>query len=92
MRPSKPVYVTHTVCPHCNTKHDRSTNISEVGEPEPGDASLCMACGRWAFFDDRKQLRKPSSEEMDDLAKKIDLARVHEDWVLATTMQGKVTR
>lgn len=42
---------------------------------------MCWTCGRWAIFDEKRQLRKPTGDEMAQLGRMFDLPRMHTDWV-----------
>ena len=84
---SMSVYIKRTVCPHCGEKHDRAGNVTGEGEPEPGDKTMCFRCGHWCVFDERQQLRKPTNEEMAQLAIDYNLPEIHMAWLQAT--QGK---
>jgi hypothetical protein len=59
------------VCPNCGRFQELTSAVTEKGkytkEPRPqrGDFSLCIICGEWGVFDDRRPggMRKPNMSE-----------------------------
>lgn len=78
-------FEVRTKCPHCGTVNPMATEVYGAREgqeaPEPGDVTLCIACGRWAIFDAKMRLHKPTREQMSDLARSFNLPAIHEAWV-----------
>jgi hypothetical protein len=78
-------HASATTCPHCGMVHEVASNIQpSKGKPEAGDVTLCIECGRWGLFDEALQLRKPTLDEMQGLARNVDLQRLHMAWWYAT--------
>jgi hypothetical protein len=68
MRP--PIHDMQAVCPFCGACHDAVTAAPSNTDryyPEDGDVSMCIDCGRFAIYDSRLELRKPTRQEQREL-------------------------
>lgn len=52
-------------CPYCGAQHNRA---SGVGQPSPGDASICIECTEVGVFDHQFSIRKPTEAEAREIA------------------------
>jgi hypothetical protein len=69
MKKSQTFVTPGLVCPFCKHKMDRSSAVQDGGAPpKTGDISLCIRCGCAGIFTDKGALRKPTGEEMLQLA------------------------
>lgn len=72
-------------CPHCGTKHNRHSPITERGAPPPaiheGAVTLCFDCGEWSIFDDRLDLRKPTETESSEIKADPLANKVRKTWL-----------
>jgi len=58
-------------CLNCGKLLDAATGVLEYGfdaTPDPGDLTVCIACGHLMAFGDDLQLRDLTAEEMKDAA------------------------
>jgi hypothetical protein len=62
-RPTKRTYRHATVCPHCSQRHELLTSW-HGSRAAPGDACLCIGCGRWSVVADHGKLRLPLTKEL----------------------------
>jgi hypothetical protein len=55
-----------TICPHCCQHHEAATHMGGADfEPDDGDVTICLGCGRLCIFDSESYggLRKPTKKE-----------------------------
>ena len=55
-------------CPNCGKVLDAATNVSNDGQAEPGDISICLYCGHINAFADDLTLRNLTDAEMTMIA------------------------
>jgi hypothetical protein len=55
-------------CLGCGELLDGATGVSNRNRPKPGSISICIYCGHIAVFADDLSLRKPTGEEMREIA------------------------
>jgi hypothetical protein len=71
-----------TRCPYCGTSHGQAVPIGDAGallnEPEDGDISLCVRCGRWVIFDSTASggMREPTPEEHRTITRDVHARRL----------------
>jgi hypothetical protein len=71
-----------TRCPYCGASHGQAVPIGDAGamlnEPEDGDISLCVRCGRWVVFDSAASggMREPTPEEHRTIARDVHARRL----------------
>jgi hypothetical protein len=77
----------HTICPHCDHEHDACSNIvSEEGDvrqtPHDGDASQCIACGKFSIFQHEAAggMRKPTAKELRELIRDPRVRAMQDCW------------
>lgn len=53
------------LCPHCEYVSTLTTGLYEGAghKPNPGDASLCIKCGKVSVFGEDLRLRLPTEQE-----------------------------
>lgn len=79
----------YSKCPHCGTSTPLATGAGHNNKPDPGDCTLCIACGRWGTFNDDMTLRKPTAEELASLGRNGFAIRAHLAWIAATAPKEK---
>ena len=75
-----------SICPFCKYACNEVTGpnlFDENAEPETGDISLCIRCGEWGVFDFGlpEQMRKPTSDEYDEIAAGKIYRRMRKAWL-----------
>lgn len=63
-------FIPPVKCPYCGYRMDCTSGVFD-GEgkiPKPGDASICLNCGKASIFTDTLGMRFPTPEEKADLA------------------------
>jgi hypothetical protein len=55
-------------CPFCEYDMTHVTGVDHDQAPKPGDLTMCIRCGAWCVFTDELALRKPTTEELADIA------------------------
>lgn len=77
-----------STCPFCGKVNELSDGVTKAGvtkEPTPtnGDITLCVTCGEWSIVDDTRSdnLRKPSMQEYEIIAKNEVCQKVRDAWV-----------
>lgn len=59
-------------CPHCGAKLNRTAGVAKAGKPQPklqeGAVTMCFACGEWSVFDANLDMRKPTEDELAEIA------------------------
>lgn len=60
------IYDRGTVCPTCNIRLDAATGLTGR-RPQPGDFTLCAACGAALRFTTPPQVRLAHDDELDEL-------------------------
>lgn len=71
------------ICPFCGDWHECATSFEKGGRrPVPGDLTICIECGEWAFFDMVPGgLRKPHAHEYEAIAADELCRLAREAWV-----------
>jgi hypothetical protein len=70
-----------STCRRCEAVLDHATAVHGGGfgpndAPEPGDVTVCVACGTVSVFDEDRQLRAPTDEEIEEIAAHPDLVHM----------------
>ncbi len=79
-------YLAPTLCPYCGEHMTHADEYRHTGRaPEPGDLSLCIACGRIGKFTGNMVVRRMTPEEMEadcmeDPELRQVLASLREGW------------
>ena len=60
------VRVANNVCRQCGHKLDGALGI-HAAQPEDGSISICVNCANVAIFNDRGELRPPTTEELEEI-------------------------
>lgn len=68
MKIDKDVRTRQNHCIECGELLDGATAVDGEGEPNSGDATICIYCGHIMVFDENQRLRNPTREEMIELA------------------------
>lgn len=71
-----------TRCPHCGKRCDCASNTESDHQPGDGDATLCIDCGKWGFFDAKVKggIRKATASEAVELVTNTHMFRVKLAW------------
>jgi hypothetical protein len=75
LRLQRDVHIKPSVCTNCGKALDGATAVTEGGPkrarrvmPDPGDVTICLACGHLMIFGDDLILRDPTPAEIVDVA------------------------
>jgi hypothetical protein len=63
-RVERPTAVPRSACPDCGAVSNRPASYAANARPEPGDPTLCFACGALVVFADDLRLRLPTGAEL----------------------------
>jgi hypothetical protein len=83
-------FALEMTCPFCGAIHAvAGIADGERRRPEDGDASLCIQCGELSVFafDQEGNLRKPSIEELNDMAGDLSIQRMKKAWARARDLE-----
>lgn len=64
------------LCLSCGYAVDSATDAFETASPEPGDATMCLACGHFMIFDEHLRHREPTVAEQAKLDGDPRIARM----------------
>lgn len=65
-------------CPSCGAKVNRAGDILGEGSPEPGEVVVCLECSALNVFAEDLSLRRPTDEELVDIAGSSELRKTLE--------------
>lgn len=57
-----------STCRKCGRRNDCASG-TDGARPTPGDVSICIQCGEVSLFTDAFDLREPTPEEADEIAR-----------------------
>jgi hypothetical protein len=82
-----------TPCPYCLKGIDAATPVDDdAAVPGPGDVTLCFECGEWCVFAEGMTLRKPTDEELTEIALARPFQIAREAWVDAKEAKTSADR
>jgi hypothetical protein len=58
-------------CPHCHTPHTFTQEFRGNHKPGIGDFAICTVCHQLGIYDEKLQLRLPTSREIHDCQKEL---------------------